>query len=803
MKLKIILLIFFLGLNIHFIFSQVTQTLKGTVIDKDSRFPLPGATIILTSDTSELRGTTTDENGNYKIEKVPVGRASIKIRFLGYKEVILSNIIINSGKETIANIELEESATTIDVVEISAVKKEQALNEMSLVSSRTFAVDETERYAGSRGDPARMASNFAGVQGADDSRNDLIIRGNSPFGVLWRLEGIDIPNPNHFSVAGSTGGPVSILNNKVLSNSDFHTGAFPAEFGNSTAGVFDINMRKGNYEKYEFGAQLGFLGTEAVAEGPLFQNKSSFLLSYRYSTLKLFESFNINIGTTAVPSYQDAAIIINFRTGKGNISFFGVGGKSNIDILVSEFTESQDDLYSDTDRDQYFSTAMGVTGISYSHHFSSSTYGKLVLAVSGNQSKAHHELVYRNPESFTLDSLIPNLGYEFNENKYSAAYFINKKINVNHSFKTGIHYDLYNFDFSDSTLNIFTRQFFTRLNYSGEAYLLQPYFQWKYKRNLITATAGIHGQYFTLNDYSKSIEPRAGFKYEINDKSSVSLGLGLHSQMQPSYIYFNQIKRDYGSVILHNKSLGFTRSAHLVIGWDYFPSRNIRLKAETYYQYLYEVPVEKQPSAFSVINKGTGFSRFFPDELVNDGTGKNYGIELTVEKFFSNKYFFLFTASLYDSRYTGSDGIERNTDFNSNYATNLMGGREFKISSKSILNLGGKITYAGGKLYSPADPVASALADELITIDALTNTLRFDDYFRTDLKLSFKINSDKVTHEFALDLINIFNKRNVLGLSYAPDTFNPTADPIRKEYQLGFLPLFYYRIEFGLKLMNK
>lgn len=780
------------------LYSQSTQSIKGNVIDKESKSPLPGATVILTSDTINLTGVITDENGNFKLGGVPVGRASVKITFIGYKEANLNNLIINSGKETVVNVELEESTATLDAVEISGTRKEQALNEMSLVSSRTFAVDETERYAGSRGDPARMASNFAGVQGADDSRNDLIIRGNSPFGVLWRLEGVDIPNPNHFSIAGSTGGPVSILNNKVLSNSDFHTGAFPAEFGNSTAGVFDINMRNGNNEKYEFGAQLGFLGTEAVAEGPIVANKSSFLVSYRYSTLKLFESFKINIGTSAVPAYQDGAFKLNFRTGIGNISLFGVGGKSKINILVSEFTESQQDLYSETDRDQYFETSMGVAGISYSHHYNSNTYGKLILAASGNKSTAFHELVYRNPETLLIDSLVPNLGYIFNENKYAGVYFINKKINANHSFKTGIHFDNYAFHYHDTTLNLFTREFYTRLNYNGNAGLIQPYFQWKYKQSRFTTTVGVHGQYFTLNNNSSSIEPRVGVKYELNEKNSISIGAGLHSQMQPTYIYFYQKNNDDGTSVLHNSNLGFTKSFQSVLGWDYFPSKNLRLKVETYYQYLYNVPVDVKLSAFSVINKGTGFSRFFPDKLQNTGTGTNYGLEFTLEKFFSNTYFFLFTASVFESEYKGSDGIERNTDFNSNYATNLMAGKEFRISSKSTLTLGTKITFVGGKLYSPVDSAASAAANELVIVDTLTNTLQFDDYFRTDLKISFKINSKKVTHELALDLVNIFNRRNILGLTYAPDTFNPNANPIKEEYQLGFLPLFYYRIEFGV-----
>ena len=179
-----------------------------------------------------------------------------------------------------------------------------------------------------------MASNFAGVQGADDSRNDIVVRGNSPIGVLWRLEGVDIPNPNHFAIAGTTGGPVSIINNKYLSNSDFFTGAFPAEYGNSIAGVFDLNMRRGNNEQHEFSGQLGFLGTELFAEGPINKSKkSSYLGSFRYSTLQLFQFMNLSIGTSAVPNYFDGGVKLSFPKGTSIINVFAIGGKSNIDIL--------------------------------------------------------------------------------------------------------------------------------------------------------------------------------------------------------------------------------------------------------------------------------------------------------------------------------------------------------------------------------------------------------------------------------------------------------------------------------------
>jgi len=247
--------------------NEYKQTIRGTVIDKLTQTTLPGATVIILN-TDPLLGTTSDMDGAFKIENIPLGRQSIQISFIGYNSRTISNLNLTAGRETVVIVELEEQVQKLDEVVISAKQpKDQAINEMATVSARSFTVEETERFAGSMGDPSRMAANYAGVSMTNDSRNDIIIRGNSPMGVLWRLDGVEIPNPNHFGAAGTTGGPVSMLNNNMLSNSDFFTSAFPAEYGNAMSGVFDLNMRSGNNQKREYVGQVGFNGFEFGAEG--------------------------------------------------------------------------------------------------------------------------------------------------------------------------------------------------------------------------------------------------------------------------------------------------------------------------------------------------------------------------------------------------------------------------------------------------------------------------------------------------------------------------------------------------------
>jgi len=708
-------------------------------------------------------------------------------------------VLFTSAKEVVLDVEMEESATNLDEVVIS--DKREHINEMAVVSAKTFDVQETERYAGSRADPARMASNFAGVVGADDSRNDIIIRGNSPQGVLWRLEDIDIPNPNHFAVSGTSGGPVSILNNKTLANSDFFTGAFPSGYGNSTAGVFDLKMRNGNTDRYEFTGQLGFLGTELAAEGPISRKyKSSFLFTYRYSTLKLFEGLNIKIGTNSVPNYQDAAMKLNFPIGKkANLSFFGIGGISKIDLIVSNLTEQPEELYGESDRDQYFGSNTGVLGSSFSYIINSSTYSKITIAQTTTNVYAQHYKVFRDAD-FSVDSLKYILGYRFVTNATVAHWFINKKISNRHVVKFGLLNNYYHLNMVDSSRQypVTQQAWLHRLNFNGGTNLLQAYLQYKYRpTDALTFTAGLHSQYLTHNG-SKSLEPRLGIKYIASNTNIFTLGYGLHSQLQPLYQYF-AVQPPAPVTAMHNYDMDFTRSHHTVTGYEHIFSRVLRLRSEIYYQHLYNIPIENRTgSSFSGLNQGSSFDRLFPDTLVNKGTGYNYGIELTIEKTFSDNYYILLSGSLFDSKAKGNDGVYRSTDYNSRFAVNMLTGYEYNLGKNSTLLTGLKITYAGGRLYSPADITASNATGDLVVVDSLRNTLQYKNYFRADVKLGVRINARRLTHEIALDLVNILNTKNVLAMSYNYDLAAQGQYPFVTQNQLGFLPLFYYRLDFGI-----
>jgi hypothetical protein len=431
---------------------------------------------------------------------------------------------------------------------------------------------------------------------------------------------------------------------------------------------------------------------------------------------------------------------------------------------------------------------------------------KSTFAIQGNQVTSNHELLHRHigaDENYVIDSLQPILYYTFREGKISAAWSINHKLSSKWLIKAGFNADALMYSYRDSSLNIdstssFYYQWYMRWNSAGTTSLLQPYVQLKYKPNdRLTLNFGAHAQYFGLSNSLSPFEPRIGIQYDLGNNQLIAFGTGLHSQQQNMYLYFYRLQDSLNHLLPpHNLNMDFTKSLHLVASYSKLFAQHFYLKAELYYQHLFNVPVTKAPSSFSLINTGVGFSRFFPDTLVNEGTGTNYGAEVTLQRFFYKQYFFMITGSLFNSRYKGSEGVWRNSDFNAQYVFNVLGTKEWTISKKHTFGLGGKITYEGGHWYGLVDTVLSEIQKEVIYEDASLNSLQFDPYFRLDIKVSLKMNAKKVAHEIGLDVVNVLDTKNILSLTYIPNDDDPSRSVIQRNYQLGRLPIFYYRIDF-------
>lgn len=785
-RISIIIITLFIS---TFAFSQeLTQVVRGSVIDKDNRQVLTGATVQVLNTSI---GTATDLDGKFRLDKVPVGRKTIKISYLGYEDVLLSDIVINSAKEVVLTIEMQEKVNNIKEVTVKGkINKAAANNELVQVSGRSFTIDQANRYAGALADPSRMASNFAGVAGGgNDQRNDIVIRGNTPLGLLWRLEGADIPNPNHFSNQGANGGPVSILNNNTLANSDFLTGAFPAEYGNATSGVFDLKMRNGNNEKREFIGQIGFNGVELLAEGPFKKGGASYLVSYRYSTLSFFNALGIQFGNSGVPFYQDLTFRINLpKTKLGMFSVWGIGGTSSTRLLDSDKDEEERKKLAYA-QDVDFSSRMGVAGITHVAMLSKSSYLKTVLSVSGERNRTKVDSL----GGVAFDQGFYTFGSTSQSGKIAVHSFINKKINARHSVKFGVIGSRLFGSSHDSVWVNEISSYRSQLSFDEQTYLAQSYVNWNYRiTSSLTLNTGVHFNYYALNK-SKSVEPRASIKWAFSPKQSISFGYGLHSQVQPMIVYFEKTLIDSTNKIYTqtNKDLGMSRSHHFVLGYEWMISDDTRLKAETYYQYLFDLPVTQTPGYFSTINTGADFGATHMDSLVNKGIGRNYGIELTLERFFSKGFYYLVTTSIYKSEYRASDLKWRNTAFSGNYVVNALAGKEISFSRNRVLIINLKTTFAGGRRYVPIDEAQSVVKRERVLIEDRAYEKRLKDFFRTDIRIAFKKNGKRITQEWALDVQNIFNTQNILT-----QQFNPGSGKVENLYQIGLFPVPQYRIYF-------
>lgn len=767
---------------------QTTQTIRGIIVDKQSQLPLVGAKISIVN-SDPIKGAVTDANGKFSIVDVIPGRYDLKAEMMGYKETTLSNIIVTTGKEIVLDVSLEEKVTSMTEVSVKA-KRNTMNNALTTVSGRAFTMEEVNRYAGGRSDPARMAANFAGVSSPDDSRNDLIIRGNSPIGVLYRIEGLNIPNPNHFSTVGTTGGPVSAINTNLLRNSDFMTSAFPAEYGNANAGIFDLGLRNGNAEKREHTFQIGALtGIELNTEGPIRKDRgSSYLLGYRYAFTGVAQAIGLPIGTAATPFYQDLTFKINGGITKfGRFTLFGMGGKSHIDFLHTELDST--DLFADPSKDSYFTSDIALLGLKHFIRVNDKSYFNTVIG--GTYSGSNYlqdSLSIADVASRTIENKTTRLNYSLNTS-------FNSKINSHLFIKAGVlaellYVDLY-YRNRENTADWI--QIWDQVNQTA---LIQGYAHAKYSVNdQLTLNLGLHSQHLVLNS-SNSIEPRVGVKYQVTKNSNLNAGFGMHSQMQPSDLYFYQYPDSTGQMQLTNKDLDFTRSKHFVIGFELLPFKDWRIKTEVYYQQLTNVPIDRFASSFSMLNAGASFYPTENGNLVNEGKGRNYGLEMTIEKSFSKGYYALITGSLYESKYTGSDNIERNTAFNGKFVYNVLAGKEVKVgkAKRHALTFDIKMTQAGGRYYTPVDLVSSQLAQQQILMgDDYAFSKRYSNFFRLDFKVGFTLNSSKLklAQSWIFDIQNITNNKNIFA-----ERYNPINNSINTAYQIGFFPNFVYRLQF-------
>jgi hypothetical protein len=768
------------------------QTIKGKVSDKESKVPLIGVSIVLLNSPSQV-GAITDTEGKFSF-KVPIGKQSIKLTYVGYEEFIASDISVISGKENFLNIEMRESVIQMKEVVVKAEHdKSIPLNSMATVSARQLTTEDASRYAAGYYDPARMASVYAGVMAATDTRNSIVIRGNSPLGFLWKLEGIEIPNPNHFSNGqGDPGGIFNIISSDVLANSDFLTSAFPGEYGNSTSGILDLNLRKGNPDKREYGVQVGVIGSQISMEGPLGKDhRISYLFNYRYGNLKYLDKLGL-LGlddNQNPPVFQDVNFNINFQTQKaGTFSLFGIGG-------MSSTGEDNPKDYRDEDH------KMGVIGLKHLLTLpNNKTFLKTIVTLANQDDKLERGIVNNNNKHEMADSST------YNYPAIRTAITANHKFSARHTIRGGLIYSALSFD-------VYGKQIFREIifdpegsqqpgisqeyvNQKGKTGLAEAFCEWKYRVSpLFEINTGVHNTLFLLND-NNSFEPRLGLKWMAGQKSSFSYGFGLHSRLEPISVYFTKVTASDETTSTPNKKLELTKAMHHVVGYDLSIRQDLRIKLEAYYQYLYDVPVTTNPAGtYSRINSLYGI----PDStLQNNGKGYNKGIEATLEKFYADDYYFLATGSLFDSKYKPANGQTYDTYFNTKYQANFLAGKDFKSgrARQNIFSLNFRALIRGGFRYTPRyHGTTPDGVHYLYTVASETYSQQMPDYLRFDVGMKYRRNNRRYSWIISLDIQNCTNRQNVVDYEFliTPADHQVVNDPVTG---IGIVPILNFKVEF-------
>jgi len=757
------------------------QVIKGQVVDAVTQAPLPGASVVV-MDSEPRLGTITDENGRFRLWQIKPGRYNILVGFMGYENYLFREILVGSGKEVVLNASMTEVAEQLEEVQVTArTSKEQPMNPMATISARQLSVEEANRYAGGYDDPARLAGSFAGVA-SEIGNNGIVIRGNSPRNLLWKMEGVEISNPTHFAnvIAFGAGG-ITALSSQMLANSDFYTGAFPAEYGNALSGVFDIRMRTGNNETHEHTFQAGVTGIDFSSEGPFKKGGgSSYLFNYRYSTYALLGSM--------IPEeagdigYQDFAFKLNFPTKKaGNFTLWGLGARDDQD---RDPVEDETEWETRADKQGYELTLMtGAVGLTHKLLLNSRSYLHTTIAASGNGIET------TNDELDDEMKLQPHERVKNNTWKYTATSTLNHKFGNAHANRSGIvlnshHYEVFNREAEHPGDPLVTF-----VDESGNAVSVQAFSQSTLKlKNNLDLNLGLHMHYFGLND-EISLEPRAGVKWQFRPDQSVGAAYGLNSRIEMIGFYLARQEVD-GVITEPNQKMKMTKAHHFGLSYDISLNEYTRIKVEPYFQYLFDVPVIPG-SYFSLQNLEQEW--FFNDSLVNEGSGTNLGIDLTVERFLKKGFYYLFTASVFDSKYKGGDGIERNSIYNKNYILNLLAGKEWQLGKNrnNTLSINGRFTFLGGDYYTPLLVDQSVSEGDLVYDYSRAFEEKEDPAPVLSFSISYRKNKPKHSSIWSFHLLNATGHKE-----YRDYEFNLKTGLPEMQYDRIVVPNVSYKIEF-------
>ena len=681
-----------------------------------------------------------NNKGECTFTNVPKGAWQL----IAYKNNRYTNfsIILNSDSTIVAFL----NSKTISTQEVIIQAKKEVLNSNQGVF--TLDIEKTKQYPASMDDPNRLISNSPSTTITDDNYNFIVVRGNTPTSLIYKVNGIEVPAPNHFATFGSTGGSLSMFKTDAISSLSLYTSAFSAEHGNALAGIFDLKLKDGNKDKRKLKIQVGVVGLGLNSDGPILKNnKHSYLVSYRYSSLGLLKAIDIQFDNTPLPTYQDFQYNINLQS-----KFWSM---IKIWSLFGYNTTVKKESYVKTTTNYMF-----LQGINLCKNINCKLTLNIDALFATNTSKIN--------EKYKTENNV-NIGY--NENVFreqlTLTYQKNEKFNTSFGFihslknyKYGLNSVFINSKYIENTsdeVNVF--QFYNNYNIS-----LFKQFNTEF---------GVQSIYTTVINRI-SIDPRLKLKYNLNEKVEIGLSSGFYTKLEPIYIYNDQ-----------NKGLGYSKSKSINLGFNFKLTKSSNFKTEVYYEYLYQIPIgvygtgiSSNSSYINIYSVSTGDT-----QLENNASGYNKGVEFLFEKYIDNEYFVMLNSSFFESKYRENDSdMWRNSRFNLRYNLNLVLGKTIQLNNKSKLGISGRVSANGGQYFEAVNLVDSKKYYRTKYEKDLTQ--RAAPYSKIDFQLSYLHNYEKCSIEYKLDIMNVLNTKNMLNQYYDIET-----GTIKNTYMLGLVPL--------------
>ncbi|HMS63729.1 MAG TPA: TonB-dependent receptor [Ignavibacteria bacterium] len=754
------ILLLFLFFNSSYSYSQDKGIIKGKVIDAETQSPVENAEIDIVN--SELK-TKTDKNGEFFFDDLKYDSYQIKISAVGYEPVIKSDLMLYASKPLELNIKLNPKGIRTDLIDVEAnyFHTSSDVN----ISSINLDYEEIRRAPGATEDISRMLQTAPGVAIGNDQRNDIIVRGGSPAENLILIDGIEIPNINHFGSDGSSSGAIGFINLKFIQETDMLTGGFPSLYGDKLSSVINISFREGSRKKFYSDVNLSIAGFGVIVEGPV-TDKGSVLFSVRRSYLELIKSA---IRLTSAPNYWDFNLKANYEAGPNDkFVLIGLLGLDKVDFSG----ESADDNPFGNSNDNQ--KTLGV-GINYTKLFkkgyletvlSDSHTDNNIIQIDGQTALVNFQNVSNNNEVILRSNLNYQLSGSFMMNVGGGGRLAN--INNQIFLKGDTTPAGYVYDTINTNFNIKSYKLFGHVNFTS-----------KFFNERLNINTGVRVEYFEYINLKTYLSPRIGASYSLTPITNINAAYGIYHQT-PEYFWL--------SSDIRNKNLNSIRCEQYVAGIDHYFAGDLKATIEVYYKNYKDYPVWLDIPTYILIDGGAEFGPNIVGQAVSGGNGFTKGIDISLQKKLTeNGFYGMINYSYINSGFTALAGNEKPGAFDPGNQFTLIAGYQFKNGWL----IGSKFKYSGGRPYTPLNYEASAEVNRGVFATDDFNSSRYPYYMRIDLRVDKKIDFKKASLVAYIEIQNLFDRENIYSYYWNEDSKEPGTI-----YQWAFFPVGGISVQF-------